>query len=77
MAAKAKKPPASSKSNRPITLKHLVATLAEEHQLTKCAGEALLSDLVGLITKHLKICGLWHPADQEARSSFGSLPGNR
>jgi DNA-binding protein HU-beta len=28
--------------------------LAEEHQLTKKAGEALLGDLVGLITKHLK-----------------------
>jgi DNA-binding protein HU-beta len=41
---------------------HLVATaarmhpvtLAGEHQLTKRAGEALLGDLVGLITKHLK-----------------------
>jgi DNA-binding protein HU-beta len=28
--------------------------LAEEHQLTKRGGEALLGDLVGLITKHLK-----------------------
>jgi DNA-binding protein HU-beta len=28
--------------------------LAEEHQLTKRVGEALLGDLVGLITKHLK-----------------------
>jgi DNA-binding protein HU-beta len=37
-----------------VTLKHLAATLAEEHQLTKRAGEALLGDLVGLITKHLK-----------------------
>ncbi len=33
---------------------HLAAILAEEHQLTKRAGEALLGDLVGLITKHLK-----------------------
>jgi DNA-binding protein HU-beta len=31
-----------------------VAVLAEEHQLTKRAGEALLGDLVSLITKHLK-----------------------
>jgi DNA-binding protein HU-beta len=54
MAAKAKKPAASAKSNRPVTLKHLAAALAEEHQLTKRAGEALLGDLVGLITKHLK-----------------------
>jgi DNA-binding protein HU-beta len=28
--------------------------LAEEHQLTKRVGEALLGDLVSLITKHLK-----------------------
>ena len=28
--------------------------MAEEHQLTKRAGEALLGDLVGKITKHLK-----------------------
>ena len=40
--------------NRTVTLKHLAATLAEEHQLTKRAGTALLGDLVGMITKHLK-----------------------
>jgi DNA-binding protein HU-beta len=53
MAAKAKNP-TTTKAKRPVTLKHLAATLAEEHQLTKRAGEALLGDLVGLITKHLK-----------------------
>ena len=37
-----------------ITLKHLAAGLAEEHQLTKKQGEAMLNDLVMLITKHLK-----------------------
>ena len=42
------------KKSKPVTLKHLAATLAEEHQLTKKGGEALLGDLVGLITKHLK-----------------------
>jgi DNA-binding protein HU-beta len=52
MAGKATKP--AAKPSRPVTLKHLAATLAEEHQLTKRAGEALLGDLVGLITKHLK-----------------------
>ena len=35
-----------------ITLKHLAATLAEDHQLTKRGGEALLGELVALITKH-------------------------
>ena len=44
----------TAKSSRPVTLKHLAAALAEEHQLTKRAGEALLGDLVAIITKHLK-----------------------
>jgi DNA-binding protein HU-beta len=37
-----------------VTLKHLAAVLADEHQLTKRAGAAFLDDLVGMITKHLK-----------------------
>jgi len=52
--SKASKKPAVPKAGRPITLKHLAATLAAEHQLTKRGGQALLDDLVGLITKHLK-----------------------
>jgi DNA-binding protein HU-beta len=44
----------SDNANRTVTLKHLAADLAEEHQLTKRAGAALLDDLVGMITKHLK-----------------------
>jgi DNA-binding protein HU-beta len=44
----------SNHANRTVTLKHLAAALAEEHQLTKRAGAALLDDLVGMITKHLK-----------------------
>ena len=50
----AKKPAAAAKTKRPVTLKHLAAVLAQEHQLTKRAGEALLGDLVSLITKHLR-----------------------
>ena len=53
-ASKVSKKPAAAKANRPVTLKHLAATLAEQHQLTKKGGEALLNDLVALITKHLK-----------------------
>jgi DNA-binding protein HU-beta len=52
-ASKASKKPAA-KASRPVTIKHLAATLAEQHQMTKRGGEALLGDLVGLITKHLK-----------------------
>src|SRR6202795_2264350 len=51
---KTPKPLAAAKTSRPVTLKHLAAALAEEHQLTKRAGEAILADLVGTITKHLK-----------------------
>jgi DNA-binding protein HU-beta len=43
----------AAKPNK-VTLKHLAAGLAEEHQMTKKAGEAMLNDLVALITKHLK-----------------------
>ena len=54
LPVEAKKPVAAAKAKPPVTLKHLAAALAEEHQLTKRAGEALLGDLVGKITKHLK-----------------------
>ena len=53
-SGEAKTSTAAAKPGRPVTLKLLAATLAEEHQLTKKAREALLGDLVGLITKHLK-----------------------
>ena len=44
----------SGKAGRPVTLKHLAARLAADHELTKRQGEAILGDLVTLITKHLK-----------------------
>jgi len=37
-----------------VTLKHLAAALSEEHELSKKGAEAILNDLVGRITKHLK-----------------------
>ncbi len=46
--------PKATKPGKPVTIKHLAAALAEEHQLTKRGGEALLQNLVTLITKHLK-----------------------
>jgi DNA-binding protein HU-beta len=54
LPTKAKRPTAEAQSSRPVTLKHLAATLAEQHQLTKRAGEALLGELVQTITNHLK-----------------------
>ena len=37
-----------------VTLKHLAAAIADEHELSKKQAEAILTDLVGRITKHLK-----------------------
>ena len=70
LSGKARNQPLKQTS-RPVTLKHLAAALAEEHQLTKRAGEA---DLVGIITKHLKkgervrIAGLGILQSQKTRS---------
>ena len=37
-----------------LTLKHLAAALAEQHELSKKQSEALLNDMVGMVAKHLK-----------------------
>ena len=37
-----------------VTLKHLAAALADDHELSKKAAEAILTDMVGKIAKHLK-----------------------
>jgi DNA-binding protein HU-beta len=37
-----------------VSLKHLAATLAETHDIQKKQSEAILNDLVGLVTKHLQ-----------------------
>src|SRR6266851_6039522 len=47
-------PSPKPKASKPITTKHLAATLAEQHQLTKKQGAQMLEDLVGLIPQHLK-----------------------
>jgi DNA-binding protein HU-beta len=46
----AKKPGAQAT----VTMKHLAANLAEAHEMSKKQTEAVLGDLVGLVTKHLK-----------------------
>ena len=76
MAAQAKTT-ASAKISRPVTLKHLAATLAADHKLTKRQGEALLNDLVGLITEHLgaqrsKMRGFWGALT--LHSGYGRTP---
>ena len=37
-----------------ISTKQLAATLAGDHEMPKKQAEALLGDLIGLLTKHLK-----------------------
>src|SRR6201982_1800490 len=49
-AMAAKKPGAAAT----VTLKHLAAELAESHEMSKKQTEAVLGDLVGTVTKHLK-----------------------
>ena len=46
MAAKATSPT--------VTLKHLAANIAEEHELAKKQAEAILGNMVELVVKHLK-----------------------
>src|SRR5262249_53287330 len=46
----AKKPGAQAT----VTLKHLAANLSESHEMSKKQTEALLGELVDLVTKHLK-----------------------
>ena len=55
-AAKTPKAAAPAKAAAPptVTLKHLAASLSESHDLPKKQADAMLSDMVGLVTKHLK-----------------------
>ena len=44
-----------AKASQPtVTLKHLAAGLAAEHEMAKKQSETILNDLVGMIVKHLK-----------------------
>ena len=52
-SGKVKAPTAAAKTSRPVTLKHLAAVLAEEHQLTKRAAKPS-SVISSVIKKHLK-----------------------
>jgi DNA-binding protein HU-beta len=45
---------AAKTSSPTVTLKHLSANIAEEHELAKKQAEAILGNMVELIVKHLK-----------------------
>ena len=51
--ATSKATPAKATPNT-VTLKHLGAALAESHEIAKKQADAILGDLVTLVTKHLK-----------------------
>ncbi len=44
----------TDKPQTTVTLKHIAAALAESHEIPKKRAEEILSDLVGLLVKHLK-----------------------
>jgi DNA-binding protein HU-beta len=46
--------PASKPKQNTVSLKHLAAALAGDHEIPKKQAEAILGDLVTLVTKHLK-----------------------
>jgi DNA-binding protein HU-beta len=56
-AAKSPKAAASAKMAAPqstVTLKHLAAQLAENHEMAKKQADAVLTDMVDLVARHLK-----------------------
>ncbi|MEJ0020944.1 MAG: HU family DNA-binding protein [Acetobacteraceae bacterium] len=55
-AAKTPKAAAAVKAAPPptVTLKHIAASLSESHDMPKKQCDAMLSEMVGLVTKHLK-----------------------
>lgn len=54
MAKKAVSTAAKAASPTTVTLKHLAAALAEDHELSKKKAEEILGDMVTRITRHLK-----------------------
>ena len=52
--AAAPKAKAAAPKGGTVTLKHLAAALADSHDMPKKQTDAMLNDMVGLVTKHLK-----------------------
>src|SRR5579862_3490786 len=45
---------AAPKAGATVTLKHIAAALSESHDMPKKQADAMLGEMVGLVTKHLK-----------------------
>ena len=64
-----------------VTLKHLAAAIAEEHELAKKQSEQILNDAIGLVAKHLKkgerirIAGLGILQVRKRAARMGRNPG--
>ena len=50
----AAKKPAKAGASSTVTLKHLAARVAEDHEMAKKQAEAVLGSMVDLVVKHLK-----------------------
>jgi DNA-binding protein HU-beta len=46
--------PAKAAAQSTVTLRHLAAELAENHEMPRKQCDAMLGDMVGLVTRHLK-----------------------
>src|SRR3569833_3298733 len=63
-----------------VTLKHLAAAIAEDQELSKKQAESILTDMVTMITKHLKkgerirIVGLNIHQDRKRTARMGRNP---
>ncbi len=66
-----------------VTLKHLAAALAADHEIPKKQAEGMLNDLVGMMVKHLKkgerirIGGFGILAGAQACRTHGPQPRDR
>src|SRR5579863_9986706 len=50
----AAKKPAKAGAQTTVTLKHLAARIAEDHEMSKKQSEAVLNGMVDLVVRHLK-----------------------
>ena len=64
-----------------VTLRHIAAALAEQHEIAKKQSEQILNDAIGLMTKHLKkgerirIAGLGILQVRKRAARMGRNPG--
>ncbi len=47
-------PKAKSATPTTVTLKHIAAKLAEDHEMSKKLSETILNDMIAMVVKHLK-----------------------